>query len=345
MFINMHSHVFTDKMLGAAGRWGPDIYFDERGYHHVKVGNWEMVQSTPETQRRVAEGWKVDPQELIQVQSNPLRRLAKMDQRGYDKVVVSLPLHFVLYWAEPEVNTAFARLVNDELAAYCAVAPDRLMFWAHVPLQDPAASAREAERAIGELGAKGILHGGANLGGLDADDERYFPLYEVMCKHDLPIFVHGYSQAEARGEMGEHDKYEITSAVGFAHDDTQMFYNIVAGGVLDVFPNLKIYMTHGGGYVPYHLGRIAACIASTADVKCKRPVREYMKNFWFDLELESRAMRRALVEDIGVSQIVYGDNFPGTDGIWEHDLVGDLGLSETDQAAILGGNAAKLLRL
>ncbi|MDX2937785.1 amidohydrolase family protein [Streptomyces ipomoeae] len=345
MFINLHSHVVTAGMIGAAGRWGPTIEFDEKGYHHIRVGDWHMVQSTPETLRRVREGWKVNPDELIKVQTDPARRVAKMDQRGYDKCVVSLPAHFMLYWAEPEVGVPFATKVNDELAAYCSHAPDRLAFWAHVPLQDPEAAAKEADRAIRELGAKGIVHGGANLGGRDADDEAFYPLYEVLVRHNKPIFVHGYTQAEAVPPMGQYDKYEITTAVGFNHDETQMFFNIVAGGVLDEFPDLKIYITHGGGYVPYHLGRLDAMIASTADVKNKRPMREYLKNFYFDLELESPAMRRAVVEDIGVDQLLYGDNFPGTDGVWEIDLADGIGLSEADRAAILSGNATKLLDL
>lgn len=345
MFIDLHSHVFTPGMLGTAGEFGPEIYFDEKGYHHIRVGNWEMVQSTPETLRRVAAGWTVDTEELMQVATSPANRIEKMNLRGYDKIVVSMSLHFVLYHAPADLGIAYARKVNDDMARYCSHDPDRLMFWAHVPLQAPDDAAKEADRAIRELGAKGIMHGGAHIGGLDPDDEQYFPLYEVMCKHDLPIFVHGHTEATGWGGMGGYDKYEATTAVGFTHNETLFFYNIIAGGVLDRFPDLKIYITHGGGFVPYHLGRLEAMMHSTADVKAKKPLRDYLGNFWFDLELESKAMRRAVVEDVGASQLLYGDNFPGTDGIWEQDLLADLGLNPDEKEAILWKNASKLLRI
>lgn len=350
MFINLHSHVLTRAMLGAAGAWGPDLFFDEKGYHHMKVGGWEMVQSTPETLRRVRAGEKIDPEAMLSIQTDPARRLEKMNQRGYDKCVVSIPVHFMMYWAEPEVALPYASLVNEELAGYCASFPDRFAFWAHVPLQDPAAAAKEAERAIADLGAKGVMHGGSKLGGdntpdLEADDEAYFPLYEVLQRHGRPLFVHGYTEAQGRAPFGEPDRFETTTAVQFHLKETEIFYRLIAGGVLDEFPDLKVYITHGGGYVPYHLGRLDAMIASTLDVKNKRPMRDYMKNFYFDLELESCAMRRAVVEDIGVDQLLYGDNFPGTDGVWEIELADDLGLDDADRERILSGNAIQLLGL
>lgn len=350
MFVNLHTHVLTRAMLGSAGKWGPEMWFDDKGYHHIRVGDWHMHQSTPETLRRVREGWTVDTEELLDVQADPARRIARMNERGYDKAVVSLPVHFMMYWAEPEIGVPYASLVNDELAGYCAKYPDRLAFWGHVPLQAPEAAAKEAERAITELGAKGIQHGGSNLGGaitpgLEADDEAYFPLYEVLQRHNKPLFVHGYTEAQGRAPFGQNDKYEITTAIQFHLKETEIFFRLIAGGVLDEFPDLKIYITHGGGYVPYHLGRLEAMIATTADVKNKRPMRDYMKNFYFDLELESPAMRRAVVEDIGIDQLVYGDNFPGTDGVWELDLADGIGLSDADKERILSGNAIDLLGL
>lgn len=165
-----------------------------------------------------------------------------------------------------------------------------------------------------------------------------------MCDLDLPIFIHGYNQSVTWGMQADHDKYETTAIVGMNYDETRFFWYLINGGVLDRFPNLKVYITHGGGYIPYQLGRLAQTNRNLDVAFNKKPVEEYLQNFWFDVELHELPMRQALVDIIGADRVLYGSNFGGSDAV-RHDLTDGLRLSDDDLQKIRWKNACELLHL
>src|SRR3546814_7089856 len=67
------------------------------------------------------------------------------------------------------------------------------------------------------------------------------------------------------------------------------------GGVFDDFPNLKVYVSHGGGFIPYQFGRIETFAGLISGVRCKKPPREYLKNFYFDTLIHELDARKYLV--------------------------------------------------
>src|SRR5690606_40151189 len=111
-------------------------------------------------------------------------------------------------------------------------------------------------RAVKEHGFVGLSSGGANFGGLEFDDPAFDPVWRALCDLDLPMFVHGYNQSVTWGSRANADKYETTAIVGMQYDETRCCWYVINGGVFDRFPNLKVYITHGGGYVPSQLGRL-----------------------------------------------------------------------------------------
>jgi predicted TIM-barrel fold metal-dependent hydrolase len=343
MLIDLHGHTLTPGMLGKAGHWGPEIAWDENERPNLRVGNWVLRSLTYERRRRQEAGLATDPLEQ-QALGDPKARVELMTKLGVDQMVLSVPAHCYMYWAEPEIGISWARAANDELAKYSS-ASDRLHFWATLPMRTPSAAVEEAARAVRDLGAKGFSLGGANLGGRELDDPAFFPLYEKCCELDVPLFIHGFTQAEARGESGVEDRYDLTSFMGFLYDETAAFCNLIMGGVLDTFPQLQVYITHGGGMVPYHLRRIDMMAYVAHDSKNKKPIPEYLGNFWFDLLLHSPAMRKAVVEDIGTERLVYGDNFLGSEYVNGLDYTADIGLSEAQREQVRSLNAKRLLQL
>jgi len=267
MVIDLHCHLSHPDMLHQHEHWGPFREF-YAGAYNLRVGKWRLALSTKEILANRRSGVQTESLEDMQARrADPAYRIAQMDAAGQDVQVISHPVHFNMYWAEKEFTVRFARYINDLLAKYCSAYPDRLYFWAHAPMNDPAAAVKELEYAIGELGAKGLSTGGANLGGFEFDDEALFPIWEKLCEYDRPVFVHGFNQSATWGDRAEQERYEITSIVGMMHDETACFWNLICGGVLDRFPKLKVYITHGGGYVPYHLGRFEATNANLPTVK------------------------------------------------------------------------------
>ena len=157
--------------------------------------------------------------------------------------------------------------------------------------------------------------------------------------------MHGHNQSITWGARESEERYDVTSVLGMCSDEAIAFWNLVNGGVLDRFPELQVFITHAGGYVPYQLGRLTVLAEKMApDTKRQRPVAEYLGNFWFDLLVEHPALRRAIVEIVGVDRLLYSSNFGGADAI-DFDLTDGIGLTDAEREQIRSGNAAKLLRI
>jgi predicted TIM-barrel fold metal-dependent hydrolase len=346
MLINLHCHQPLLNVLNQHPHWGPFWEFDDEGFFHLRVGKWTLGMTSTKEHRAAVKGGafkKMDTQTFFAENFTPAKRVAQMDAKGVDKLVISHPSHWYMYWTEHDFAVRYASLVNDELARFCSAFPERLYWWAHLPMQNPTACVREAERAI-RMGARGFGIGGANFGGLELDDHTYYPLWEKACELNVPFFVHGYNQSGSWGDKADTEKYDVTAIVGMPYDETRCFWNLVCGGVLDDFPNLRIYITHGGGYVPYQLGRLEGTNHNLSDKKNKKLVSEYLENFYFDPLVHALPMRRAIVDVIGADHLLYGDNFGGMDGVRD-DLTAGIGLSETDREKIRWRNASKLLKI
>jgi aminocarboxymuconate-semialdehyde decarboxylase len=334
MLIDLHAHHITQGMLGRHEHWGPHI----TGSGTLRVGHWTLG-ATDKGATSSATGGLIGWMDRMSLES----RLQLMDRTGVDRLVLSVPAHMYMYWAG-DFGTEYAAVVNDELAAFCAGAPDRLSFWGHANLADPAAAAKEVARAVTDLGARGMSMGGSNFGGLQAYDRSLDEVWGTLSDLDLPIFVHGYNESVTWGERANDDPFDTTSIIGMCHDEAVLFWNLINGGVLDRFPNLKVYITHGGGFVPYQVRRMAETNLTMApDSQNERPLLDYLANFWFDLDLHSPAMRRAVVEDIGADRLLYGSNFGGADS-HDGDLTAGLGLDDATREQIRSGNATELLR-
>jgi aminocarboxymuconate-semialdehyde decarboxylase len=330
MLIDLHAHQLTKEMFNQHPHWGP---FWDRGT--LRIGDWSLGTKRPEAP-------PLD--QLYEERWAPEVRLEAFRKADIDRAVLSMPFHMVNYHTDLEFAIRFATAVNDSLGAYCAQEPGLFSYWAHVPAQDPKAAAAELERAVTQRGAAGISMGGANFGGREVSDPEFRPLWEKACELGALIFVHGYNQSVTWGAEAMKDPYDTTSIVGMNSDETLFFWRLVNSGVLDDFPELRVYITHGGGFVPYQLWRFNETNKTMApDSKNQRDVIEYGPNFFYDLDVHHPAMRRAVVEVVGADQLLYGDNFSGADS-HSGDLTLGIGLSDADREKIRSGNALRLLK-
>jgi aminocarboxymuconate-semialdehyde decarboxylase len=337
--IDFHTHVLPERVLGGAGSYGPEITIDKSG-GKLRVGDVVKTINTVEGQR-LGLSQQVIAERFVQQFSDPTVRIAEMDSKGIDAMVVTVHSRTYLYWAESEIAVPFAQLQNESMAEYCAHAPDRLFFLATLPLQDIAASAHEAERAILKLGARGINVGAINLGGHELDDDSLWPVYECIERLHVPLFIHPYA-SEFSGAASSHYSGGL---LDLPYQETVAFTNLIYGGVLDEFPDLKIYLPHGGGFVPYQYGRIETFAGIRKNVKAKRPVGDYLDNFYYDVLIHQRAARQYLVDWAGADHLVVGSNYGGDDSVDGFAFVHELGLPRVDEEKIFWRNAAKLLNI
>ncbi len=272
------------------------------------------------------------------------RRLADMDAMGVDIQAISPAPPQYYYWTPPEVGRDAARLINDNIAATVAAHPDRLVGMGTVPLQAPEFAVAELERGVKQLGFRGVEIC-TNVAGTELSDARFRPFFAKAEELGVLVFLHPNGFTEGR-RLSDH--YFI-NVIGNPLDSTVAVSHLIFGGVLDAHPRLKICVAHGGGFLPAYAGRMEHAHGARSDCRVciKRKPSHYLKKMYFDTIVFDPAQLAYLVEIYGSDHILMGTDYPFDMGMY--DPVGFVGgtkkLTAADRAAILGGNAARLLKL
>jgi aminocarboxymuconate-semialdehyde decarboxylase len=259
----------------------------------------------------------------------------------------------------------FARVANDGMAEMCRKWPKEFpAFVASLPMNNPRAAVEETDRAINQLGAKGIQVI-TSVAGRPLDEPEYFPVFErATSHHGVPIWMHPARPASRADYAGEpKSKYEIWQVLGWPFETSVAMARLVFSGMFDKLPGLRIVTHHCGGMIPYFAGRAETLWAQLgsrsaegdeAEVlkRLKRPPIEYFKMFYGDTVLGGAAAPLACgIAFFGVDKIVFASDCPfdpegGPMFIREGiRSIEELGLPEGDKRKIYFGNAMSLLRL
>ncbi|MFQ5649383.1 MAG: amidohydrolase family protein [bacterium] len=270
-------------------------------------------------------------------------RLKVLEDCGVDKQVISFTAPGTLI-ETPKRSVELSKRVNDVFARIQDEHGDHFLALATLPLNDPKASAVEVERAISDLGLKGItLYSNAN--GVSLSDPCFWPLYEAANQLNVVIFVH---PTYPIGVEAMKD-YMLMPLVGFVSDTTLAAASLVFSGVVEKFPNINWVLGHLGGAVPFLAERFDR--GYEAFEQCRknitRPPSEYLKEFYFDtVNFDVRALQFAL-DFAGADHLLAGSDYPHKIGSIEKMLtsIEELNVSAEEKAGILGKNAARLLGL
>ncbi len=270
-------------------------------------------------------------------------RLADMDRAGVDMQVLSLNPPMV-YFADAAWGAHLAQLYNNELAATVAGRPDRLAGLATVPLQDVAASVAELERATRQLGLRGAYIG-SNVCGKDLDHPDLLPFFAKAEALGAPIFIHpidilGVERLRA---------YYLHNGLGNPFDTAVAAARLIFGGVLDRFPRLRVCLAHAGGALPFLIGRLDRVhrVRPEARERIRRRPTAYLRRFTYDTITHHGQALQYLIDLVGADRVALGSDYRFDMGTLDPVGVvrGLRQLTRADRAGILGGVAAKLLKL
>jgi aminocarboxymuconate-semialdehyde decarboxylase len=269
-------------------------------------------------------------------------RLGDMDAEGITIQAVSC-VPFLMYpEVTPELGLTIARINNDALAAACVRHPNRFVPLASVPLQDPPAAAVELERAS-QLGLRGVEIP-PNVRGQGLDESQFEIFWEAAEALRMVVCIHPF-EAVPRGVLA---RYGLGLLVGNLYDTGLAATLLIYGGVLERHPNLRIVLYHAGGAFPSLIGRLDRGYDLLPDCRSAipRPPSTYINQFSFDIIAFNQNMLRYLAATYGAERLVVGSDYPLPAGL-AHPVaeVKALGLVPEAEAAILGGNAGRLLRL
>jgi predicted TIM-barrel fold metal-dependent hydrolase len=277
-------------------------------------------------------------------------RLADMDANGIDLQVISHVAPAAQARAGAE-GLARAREANDRLAAAVRAHPDRFAGFATLPTADPLAAADELERAAVELGFVGALVN-STIGSNEAflDDARFEPLLDRFERLGVPLYLHPAPPSAALREVlysglppGVAARL-ATGAWGWHAEAGLHVLRMVATGVFDRHPGLRLIVGHCGEMLPFMLARIDQMLR--VDGLAMRPSEYFARNIWVTTSgLFSIPPVMCTVEVLGVDRVLFSVDYPFGSNAAGRALLDTLPLSPGEVAKIAGGNAERVLGL
>jgi len=269
-------------------------------------------------------------------------RIAAMDAAGVDVQALSLTQPMV-YWGDRDFAGRLAAAFNDALAAAHAAHPDRLVGFATLPMPYPDLAVAELERAAMLPGIRGIYLATRILD-RELSDAAFFPVYERAEALGLPVFLHPVNVIDPERLKD----YFLSNLLGNPFDTAIAAAHLVFGGVLDRFPNLTVCLPHAGGAFPYLAGRLNHGWKVRPECShLKDGPLTYLRRFTYDTIAHAPDALAYLIATVGVERVMMGSDYCFDMGCERPvEIVTDLpGLDDADRQAILGGNAAALLKL
>jgi aminocarboxymuconate-semialdehyde decarboxylase len=263
-------------------------------------------------------------------------------QHGVDTQVITLTTPGT--HVESPANAArLAALVNDAFAAVVQSKKGRFAALATLPLNDPAASARELERACRQLGFRGAMVF-SNVNGVALADPRFTPLYEMANSLEAILHIHPTAPVGVEAMTD----FWLMPLVGFLMDTTLASAKLVFAGIPERFPRIRWVLSHLGGAIPYIAERLDRGFHAFRECRAHihRPPSDFLKQFYFDtVNFDVHALQLA-ISFAGSDHILAGSDYPHQIGSIPAMLesLRKLPIPEEDRAKILGLNAARLLR-
>jgi aminocarboxymuconate-semialdehyde decarboxylase len=269
-------------------------------------------------------------------------KIAAMDRKGIDISVISPAPPTFTYWAERDLAVEVTHLVNDGVAEMVSARAERLRGMGILPMQYPDDAVAEFERIVGTHGFRAVEIG-TSIEGVKLTDERFTPVLRRAAELGVFILAHPYYIGNKAGL----EDYYLTNLIGNPLETTLMVADLMFSGTLDQFPNLKIGLAHGGGFVPYQIGRLVHGHKVRSETRAKTATSplDLLRRFYFDsVVFEPQALAH-LARLVGAEKVFLGTDAPFDMGD-EQPLktLGDApGLTSTERVQIAGQTALRLL--
>jgi aminocarboxymuconate-semialdehyde decarboxylase len=272
------------------------------------------------------------------------KRVEIMDQGQVAMAALEANTNSLGYRLSGGQGEAWAKLYNDCMNELANEHPDRFVGMATVPLQDPQRAAKVLEQAIVDLKFCGAFIG-TNVNGQYYNVKDFDPFWAKAQELDVLVVMHPEHIAGAE-RMTE---YGLNAVCGNPADSTLSLGYMLYSGLFDRFPKLKICALHGGGFLPYHLGRFDKEFSTGKGVRPARAARApsaYLKNLYFDTLVYDTDTLEYLRRKVGDDRLMLGTDYPYTLGDWMGvDKILALDVSDAAKEAILSETAKRLLRL
>jgi aminocarboxymuconate-semialdehyde decarboxylase len=324
--VDLHAHVIVPEITRDAApeeTWRPRVHRDERGAQIVELDGRPIRSAVREF---------VDAEAIV----------AAQEAAGIDHTVLCPWVPLLFYDADPDEGLRRARIQNEALAALARSRPSRLSALGTVPLQNPVTAGRELRRLMAGGGLAGV-EVAASVRGAYLGHARFEPFWGAAEETGALVFVHPTTRGFDVSALADH---YLWNTVGNPLETTVTAAHMAMAGVLERHPGLRVVLAHGGGALLALRGRLrhAHGFQPEARSRLREPVDESLRRFHYDTVTHDADLLRALVDFAGPERVVLGSDYP-FDMADERavETVRACGLEPAAQAAILAGNAERLL--
>jgi aminocarboxymuconate-semialdehyde decarboxylase len=325
MIIDTHAHFVPGAFLET-------LRSERRLFPSVRV-----VKEGPAT--RVAFAAAAPTRPVAPRLSDMQQRKAWLGAQGIDCQVAGGWLDLFGYELPPEEGADWARFMNETMLAGAKDLP-AVKPLATVPLQSGKLAARVLEEALG-AGFHGVMIGTQPKGTRGAlDDPDLEPFWEAASARKATLFLHpmfGCGDDRLNG-------FDLINAVGRATDTITAMARLLYSGHLQRHAGMSLIISHGGGGLPYLLGRLqrnnAIHPGEYADAL------DGFRRLYFDTVLFDPRALRFLCDCAGAEKVMLGSDHPfpiGDDRPVK--VVDDTPLTGAERRMILGDTAMRLFGL
>ena len=322
MVIDFHNHYYPPEYLDAVKRGGARVKLD-----YDDAGNPRLH-------------YPGDYNILVPGHRDLDYREGVLLEHGVDKQLMTFTTPGV-HFEEPSTSVVMARAVND---AFAREIKGRKHFaaLATLPLNDPAESVRELERAMTELGLPGAMVF-SNVNGTPLASAAFESLWKKANELRAVIYIHPAHPHHVEAM----EEYWLTALVGFLFDTTLAAAHLTFAGVPERFPNITWVLTHMGGALPYLAERCDRGYEAFPDCRrnISKPPTEYFKTFYYDTVNFNPDAIEFAITFAGADHILAGSDYPHQIGSIPKMLraLAAIDVSDEQRQQILGGNAARVL--
>jgi aminocarboxymuconate-semialdehyde decarboxylase len=317
---DVHAHVIVPEITGDEP-WRPRVFREDGGAQVVEMDGKQIRAA-------VAEFVDIDG------------ILAAQDEAGVDRVLLCPWVPLLYYDAEPDEGLRRARIQNEALEGLVRDHADRVAALGAVPLQDPELAAAELEAVMKNLSG---VEAAASVRGVFLGDDRFEPFWTAAEDTGALVFVH----PTTRGfDSPAFQDYYLWNTVANPLETATAAAHMVMAGVMERHPRLRVLLAHGGGALLALRGRLrhAHSFQPQAKARLTESPEDSIKRFHFDTLTHDDALLRALIDYAGPDRVLLGSDYPFDMGDARHvDTVRALGLDPEVEAAILAGNAERML--
>jgi aminocarboxymuconate-semialdehyde decarboxylase len=324
VIVDAHAHIIVRAAAagsGGSGSWRPHVTEDS-GRSRIHTDGRELTS-------------------VVREFTDPGRMAEEAAAQGVGHLLLSPWVRLLPFGHPLPEAQQICKIQNDALSDLVAADPGRFSALGAVPLQDPATAARDL-RTLRAAGLAGVELT-PEIAGRYLGDDAFGPFWEAAEDTGAVIFIHPATRGLALPVFGD---YYLWNSVANPVETAIAAAHLVMAGVLERHPSLKILLAHAGGALWAVRGRLRRAHAQVpaARARLRESPDESLARLYHDTVTHDQALLRRLIEDAGSEHVLLGSDRPFDMG--SDDPVGEvraLGLPAAAEAAVLGGNAIRLL--